>query len=108
MYFVDLLPVLMFVALGVLLFTGFPVGFILGGVGLSQAESAFEGTPEADSARAMGLGADVTLAISAACATGALIWLLVAPPASASETPTAMILPYASPAGLGVVAGGSF
>jgi TRAP-type mannitol/chloroaromatic compound transport system permease large subunit len=34
MYLVDLLPILMFVALGVLLFTGIPVGFILGGVGL--------------------------------------------------------------------------
>ncbi|MDE0281782.1 MAG: TRAP transporter large permease subunit [Gammaproteobacteria bacterium] len=31
---VDYLPVLMFAALAVLLFTGFPVGFILGGVGL--------------------------------------------------------------------------
>ena len=34
MYLVDLLPILMFAALGVLLFTGIPVGFILGGVGL--------------------------------------------------------------------------
>src|SRR5262245_40975155 len=34
MYLVDLLPILMFVALGVLLFTGIPVGFILGGVGV--------------------------------------------------------------------------
>lgn len=32
---VDYLPVLMFAALIVLLFTGFPVGFILGGVGLA-------------------------------------------------------------------------
>jgi tripartite ATP-independent transporter DctM subunit len=36
-YFVDLLPVFMFVVLGVLLFTGFPVGFVLGGVGLGFA-----------------------------------------------------------------------
>jgi tripartite ATP-independent transporter DctM subunit len=34
MIFTDLLPVFMFVALGFLLFTGFPVGFVLGGVGL--------------------------------------------------------------------------
>ena len=32
---VDLLPVLMFVALGVLLFSGYPVAFVLGGVGLA-------------------------------------------------------------------------
>lgn len=35
MVLVDLLPIFMFVALGVLLFTGFPVAFILGGVGLA-------------------------------------------------------------------------
>ncbi len=34
MIFTDFLPVFMFVALGFLLFTGFPVGFVLGGVGL--------------------------------------------------------------------------
>ena len=32
---IELLPVLMFAALGLLLFTGFPVAFILGGVGLA-------------------------------------------------------------------------
>ncbi len=37
MEFVELLPVLMFVALGLLLFTGFPVAFILGGIGLAFA-----------------------------------------------------------------------
>ncbi|MBA3589088.1 TRAP transporter large permease subunit [Methylibium sp.] len=31
---VDLLPVLMFVTLGVLLFSGYPVGFVLGGIAL--------------------------------------------------------------------------
>ena len=35
MYFEDYLPILMFVALAILLFTGFPVGFVLGGVGLA-------------------------------------------------------------------------
>ena len=34
MYFIDYLPLFMFVALAFLLFTGFPVGFILGGIGL--------------------------------------------------------------------------
>jgi len=32
---VEMLPLLMFAALGVLLFTGFPVGFLLGGIGLA-------------------------------------------------------------------------
>ncbi|MEO1732678.1 MAG: TRAP transporter large permease subunit [Pseudomonadota bacterium] len=35
--FAEYLPIFMFVALGVLLFTGFPVAFILGGVGLAFA-----------------------------------------------------------------------
>lgn len=35
MELVDLLPVMMFVALGVLLFSGYPVAFVLGGVGLA-------------------------------------------------------------------------
>jgi len=34
MTFVDLLPAFMFMVLAVLLFSGFPVGFVLGGVGL--------------------------------------------------------------------------
>jgi tripartite ATP-independent transporter DctM subunit len=42
MTFVELLPVFMFVALALLLFTGFPVAFILGGVGLGFAFLAQE------------------------------------------------------------------
>ena len=35
MYFEDYLPIMMFAALAILLFSGFPVGFVLGGVGLA-------------------------------------------------------------------------
>jgi len=35
MYFLDVLPLLMFAALAALLFCGFPVAFVLGGVGLA-------------------------------------------------------------------------
>ena len=35
MYFEDYLPIVMFAALAILLFSGFPVGFVLGGVGLA-------------------------------------------------------------------------
>ena len=34
MDFISLLPVFMFISLAILLFSGFPVAFILGGVGL--------------------------------------------------------------------------
>jgi tripartite ATP-independent transporter DctM subunit len=37
MTFIELLPIFMFVALGVLLFSGYPVAFILGGIGLGFA-----------------------------------------------------------------------
>ena len=33
--FADALPILMFVALAILLFSGYPVAFILGGIGLA-------------------------------------------------------------------------
>ncbi len=42
MTFVEALPLFMFVALGALLFTGFPVAFILGGIGLGFAFLAQE------------------------------------------------------------------
>ena len=35
MYFEDYLPIMMFATLAILLFSGFPVGFVLGGVGLA-------------------------------------------------------------------------
>ena len=37
MTFIELLPIFMFAALGVLLFSGYPVAFILGGIGLGFA-----------------------------------------------------------------------
>ena len=37
MTFTEILPLLMFVALALFLFSGFPVAFVLGGVGLSFA-----------------------------------------------------------------------
>ncbi len=36
-FFIELLPIWMFLALGILLFSGYPVAFILGGVGLAFA-----------------------------------------------------------------------
>ncbi len=37
MTFIELLPIFMFVALGLLLFSGYPVAFVLGGIGLGFA-----------------------------------------------------------------------
>jgi len=34
-FFIDYMPIFMFLALGILLFTGYPVGAVLGGIGLS-------------------------------------------------------------------------
>lgn len=89
-------------------------GAIMGAVALTDAQSAFEGTPEADRARGLAIATDVTFAVAAACGAAGLIWLLVAPGGSSSgetqggETQSAVILPYGSQDGVGVVAGGSF
>ena len=40
MDWVELLPVFMFLALAAFLFTGFPVAFVLGGVGFAFARPA--------------------------------------------------------------------
>ncbi|MEZ5862241.1 MAG: TRAP transporter large permease subunit [Geminicoccaceae bacterium] len=37
MTFIELLPIFMFVVLGLLLFSGYPVAFVLGGIGLGFA-----------------------------------------------------------------------
>ena len=36
-FLIEYLPILMFVALGLLLFSGYPVAFVLGGIGLAFA-----------------------------------------------------------------------
>lgn len=84
------------------------VGAILGGVALSQASNAFEGSAEASGARTTALVADILIPAGAACALGGLIWLLVAPGGSSSETPTAMWTPYVGPDAAGVIARGTF
>ena len=84
-------------------------GAVMGASALSDAPSAFEGTAQADSARTLGIATDVTFAVAAACGVAGLVWLLVAPGGSSGdEAPTAMIAPYGTADGAGVVAGGSF
>lgn len=87
---VPIVPVVVWSVAGVTLITG----AILGGVALSAAGSAPSSTgPEADSARGLALGSDITFGISAACAVTALILTLVMPSGgSSSETQTSFRL----------------
>jgi hypothetical protein len=80
---IPIVPVIVWSVAGVTLVTA----AILGGVALSTAGSAPSSTgPEADTARGLALGSDITFGISAACAVTALILTLVMP-AGSSEAP---------------------
>ncbi len=86
---IPLVPVIMWSAAGVTLITA----AVLGGVALSTAGSAPSSTgPEADTARGLALGSDITFGVSAACAITALILTLVMPAGSSSETRSAFRL----------------
>lgn len=87
---VPVVPVIMWSAAGVTLITA----AVLGGVALSTASSAPSATsPEADTARGLALGSDITFGVSAACAVTALILTLMMPSGSSStETSTALRL----------------
>jgi hypothetical protein len=84
-------------------------GAIMGGVALSNASNAVEGTSEADSARTLAIATDVTWATGVAVAAGGLVWLLLSPSSSPSgEAQSALVLPWANREGAGLVLGGSF
>jgi TRAP-type uncharacterized transport system fused permease subunit len=85
-------------------------GAVMGGVALSQASSAPASTgPEADSARGLALGADITLGIGAACAiAGIVVTVVQLTSAPSSETAALEILPYGDTTGGGVLATGHF
>jgi hypothetical protein len=87
-------------------------GAVMGGVALSQASSAPASTgPEADSARGLALGADITLGIGAACAVAGIIVTVVQLTSSSStpaESASLEVVPFAAPGGGGVVASGRF
>jgi hypothetical protein len=86
---IPIVPVIVWSAAGVTLI----VGAILGGVALSAAGSAASSVgPDADNARGLALGADVTFGISAACAVAALVLTLVMPSGS-SEHAAARLTP---------------
>jgi hypothetical protein len=82
-------------------------GAILGGVALGEVGGAVDGTPQADRARALAIATDVLIPVGAACAVAGLIWWLVEE-GSRPATETVAILPYATEAGAGVTAAGSF
>ncbi|MFO0684057.1 MAG: tetratricopeptide repeat protein [Sandaracinus sp.] len=82
----PIVPIIVWSIAGVTLVTG----AVLGGVALATASSAPASTgPEADTARGLALGSDITFGISAAAAVTALVLTLVMPSGSSSESATA-------------------
>ncbi len=92
-------------------------GAVMGGVALGQAGSAPSSTgPEADGARSLALGADITLGIGAACAVAGIVVTIVTLSSggssgssnASSDTAGVTLLPFAGPSGGGVMADGRF
>ena len=98
-------PVILWAAGGAMLITG----AILGGVALSEAQSAPSRTsPQADSARGLALGADILYGVGAAAAVAGLVVLLVTPSSSSGESASARVTPWGGASGAGVVIEGAF
>lgn len=88
-------------------------GAVMGGVALGQAGSAPASTgPEADSARGLALGADITLGIGAACGIAGIIVTIIqvtsGPSSAPADAASLQVIPFAAPGGGGVVATGTF
>jgi hypothetical protein len=98
-------PVILWAAGGAMLITG----AILGGVALSEAQSAPSRTsPQADSARGLALGADILYGVGAAAAVAGLVVLLVSPSSSSGESASARVMPWGGASGAGVAIEGAF
>lgn len=87
------------------------VGAVMGGVALSDANSAPSSMgSEADGARGLALGADLTMGIGAACAiAGIVVTILeVSGGGSSDESSALRLVPYGDPTGGGVHASARF
>lgn len=102
----PIVPIVLFSVGGAALIAG----AVMGGVALSDAGNAPGRTsPEADAARGLALGADITMAIGVAAAAAGLIVLLVSDSGGESQEPERISLaPWAAPTGGGITAQGSF
>ena len=78
---------------------------VLGGLALSKAGESVEGTPNADSAHGMAIGADISGAIGAAAISAGLIWFFVA---RAGDEEGVALTPVVSPQEAGMSARWSF
>jgi tetratricopeptide (TPR) repeat protein len=102
----PIVPIALFSVGGVALVAG----AVLGGVALSEAGSApGRESPEADAARGLALGADITMAVGVACAAAGLIVLLVGGEQEGERAPERISLaPWGGPSGGGLSLAGHF
>lgn len=103
----PVVPIILFSVGGAALIAG----GVMGGIALSDAQSAPGSTsPEAESARGLALGADITMAIGAAAAVAGLVVLLVSGSDDGEEAAPERIslAPWGGATGAGVTLQGSF
>lgn len=82
------------------------VGSVLGGVALSKSDGAVDGTTQAESARGMALGSDITIATGAALGVTGLVLFLVSD--DGEEAPAIAVAPLAAPRTAGLQVFGRF
>ena len=102
----PLVPIILFSAGGAALIAG----AVMGGVALSDAESApGRDSPQADSARGLALGADITMGAGVALAAAGLIVLLVSDSGSGEQrVERVSVAPWGGTSGGGVAIAGTF
>ncbi|AKF03808.1 tetratricopeptide repeat protein [Sandaracinus amylolyticus] len=103
----PVVPIILFSAGGAALIAG----AVMGGVALSDAENApGRDSPEADAARGLALGADITMGAGVALAAAGLIVLLVADSGGGEdrEPERISLAPWGGASGGGVAVAGSF
>ncbi|UJR83729.1 tetratricopeptide repeat protein [Sandaracinus amylolyticus] len=103
----PVVPIILFSAGGAALIAG----AIMGGIALSDAENApGRDSPEADAARGLALGADITMGAGVALAAAGLIVLLVSDSGGGEERQPERIslAPWGGSSGGGVAVAGSF
>lgn len=101
----PIVPIILFSTGGAALIAG----AVMGGIALSDAQNAPSRTsPEADAARGLALGADITMGIGVAAAAAGLIVLLVSDSGSSEQPEAVSVVPWGSEHSFGVAARARF
>jgi hypothetical protein len=78
-------------------------GVVLAGLAFGESDGAIDGTPAADTARSLALGADISFGVAAAAAATGLILFFVLPRDDGGEEATARLSPILGPQTVGLL-----